>query len=484
MKTPLHAVQKAAIRAANGAPGFAFFMEQGLGKTLTVYAEFLELVANRQATRMVVVCPNSFKQGWVEDAEKHGVDLDFFVWEAGMLPYLQTFIQKKFTKPPCIIVNWEAIRAQKTKVGKKTVWKSTPLLDTLAAFAGRVNSHAYIPFDESIQAKTHDAAQTKGGIMLQESFMYSRALSGKPITQGPHDLWGQLRLIKQMRNRNYFAFKTAFCRMGGFMDKTVVAAQNEDVLAELIEPFIFRATKADWTDLPPKSYTIREYTMTPEMRAMYRQMEEEFVLWLNDDQNVSVDAAITKYIKLVQIQCGWIYDETGKVHWLVDDARNPRLNLLKEVLETEVVGKVCIPYNHRPVYDQLLRNLGGENECAWITGGMAPKDIEEQKRRFNNDPKVTKILLQTKASKYGHTLLGDQTKRETRCCTMVPYENTYSLDDRSQIEDRPHRHGQLAEMMSYIDLVGTPMDRNCVRALQRKEGVFQAVFSQIKKSRG
>lgn len=477
----LLSVQKAALKASTGMPGFGFFMEQGLGKTLTTYAEFMELVASREATRLVVVCPNSFKQGWVEEAIKYSIDLDFFVWQAGMIDQLKCWADKKFTKPPCIIVNWESIRAAKTKVGKRTVWDSMPLLDVLKSFTNPVRGRAMVAFDESIQAKTHDSAQTKGGIFLQDPFAYSRILSGKPITQGPHDLWGQLRLIKQMQGRNYFAFKTAFCRMGGFMNKTVIGAQNEDVLAEMINPYIFRATKADWTDLPPKSYTTREYTMTPEMKSMYKQMEQDFVLWLNEDQNVSVDAAITKYIKLVQIQCGWIYDEAGKVHWLVDDAKNPRLNLLKEVIETEVVGKVCIPYNHKPVFDQLLRNLGGEDECAWITGGMKPEEVEEQKRRFNKEAKVTKILLQTKASKYGHTLLGDQSSHETRCCTMIPYENTYSLDDRSQIEDRTHRHGQFSEMMSYIDLVGTPMDRNCVRALQRKESVFQAVFKMLKR---
>lgn len=62
---------------------------------------------------------------------------------------------------------------------------------------------------------------------------------------------------------------------------------------------------------------------------------------------------------------------------------------------------------------------------------------------------------------------------------MIFYENTYSLDDRSQIEDRPHRHGQ-NYAVSYIDLVGTPLDYDCVEALQRKEGVFQAVFAPLR----
>ncbi len=477
----LYEVQKKALGASNGAPGFAYFMEQGLGKTLTSYADFMERVANREATRLVVICPNSFKSGWVADAEKHGLDFEFFTWQAGMMGYLRSWMKKKFTKPPVLIINWESIRAKKVKEPgkKKLVWAATDLMEEVMKFADTVGNRAMIVFDESVQAKGHDTAQTQGAMWVSEAFKYRRILSGKPIVQGPHDLWGQMRLIGQMADRNYYSFKTTFCRMGGFKGKKVMGAQNEDYMAQLIDPYVFRATKKDWTDIPDKTYTIREYKMTPEMESMYKSMEKDFVLWLNSDEVVTVDAAITKYIKLAQIQCGWIYDEDKKLHWLVEDSKNPRLNLLKDVIETEVVGKVLIPYNHKPVYQQLLRTFG-ENNSAWITGGMKPEEIEEQKRRFNEDPEVMQMFLQTRASKYGHTLLGIQSVRELACATMIPYENTYSLDDRSQIEDRPHRHGQLYQM-SYIDLVGTSLDRNCVIALQRKEDVFQTVFSKLRK---
>lgn len=476
----LFEVQKEALRRSNRAEGFAYFMEQGLGKTLTSYADFQDLLSDRLATRMMVVCPNSFKKGWVKDAEKHGLDYDFFVWNAGMLGYFKTWLKKKFTKPPVFIVNWEAIRIGKKKVGKKMVYYATELMEAIMEFVGIVNGRALVVFDESIQAKTHDSAQTMGGIWLSEHFNYSRILSGKPIVQGPHDLWGQFRLIKQFRNRNFYAFKTAFCKMGGFKAKQVVGAQNEDILSSLIDPHSFNATKKDWTDLPPKlPGVIKEYTLTPEMASMYKSMEEEFVLWLEDDEHVAVDAAITKYIKLAQIQCGWIYDEDGNVRWLVEDSKNPRLNLLKQLLDEEITGKVLIPYHHKPVFDQLMRAFGGEEKCAYITGGMDPDAIEEQKRRFNEDPEILYMFLQTRASKYGHTLLGIQSIYELACRTMIFYENTYSLDDRSQIEDRPHRHGQ-NYAVSYIDLVGTPLDYDCVEALQRKEGVFQSVFAPLR----
>lgn len=478
--TPLLSVQREALNRGASHRGFAYFMEQGLGKTLTSYADFLDKVEQRLATRLVVVCPNSFKSGWVDDAVAHGIDLDFFVWQAGMHGYLRSWMNKKFSKPPCLIVNWEAIRAELIKrKGKKTIIVENDLAKLIYEFIEPVGGRAMVVFDESIKAKTHNNGTTVGAMCLAQQFEFQRILSGKPITQGPNDLWAQMRLIGQLRGRDYMSFKTAFCKMGGFKMKQVMGAQNEDILAELIEPHVFRATKADWTDLPPKLYTIREYTMTDEMQRQFNSMYHEFVLWLNEEENVSVDAAITKYIKLAQIQCGWIYDENGVVRELVDPAKNPRLNLLKELITDEITGKVAIVYHHRPVFDVLMKELLHLNP-AWIRGHMDPQDVSDQKWRFNNDPQCRAILLQDDASKYGHTLLGHGDGSEHRCFTTVFYENNYSLDTRSQIEDRNHRHGQTADSVLYIDLAGTPLDRNIVRALQRKEDIFQSVFGPLR----
>ncbi len=471
-------VQWAALEASAGAKGFAYYMEQGLGKTLTTLLDFKRLVDNGLASRLVVVCPNSFKNGWREEAEKHGVDFDFFIWEAGKEEYFKAWVKRGFSKPPVVVINYESMRAKKVLVGKKKSWSHSQTMLLISAFVqGR---KAMIAFDESIKLKNHDSAQTIGALLMVKDFEYSRVLSGKPITQGPHDLWAQMRAIKQMEGRNYFAFRGAFCRLGGFKDKAVIGAQNEDILANMIDPWVFRATKADWTDLPPKVYTTREYRMTPAMADMYRQMHDEFVLYLNESEEVAVDAAITKYIKLAQIQCGWIYDEDGKIRWLIDNDANPRLNLLEQIIEEEVASKVAIVYHHKPVL-QMLRTSFAHLHPAFISGGMKPDEISAQKDAFNNDPSCRTILLQDDASKYGHTLLGHG-DGEDRCYTTIFFENNYSLDTRSQIEDRNHRHGQTADSVLYLDLVGTPLDREVVKALQRKEDVFQAVFSKLRRS--
>src|SRR4029450_5178447 len=153
---------------------------------------------------------------------------------------------------------------------------------------------------ESIHLKNHKADQTKAAIELAKNFQYARILSGKPMTQGPHDLWGQMRAIGKLNGTNFYAFRGMFCRMGGYMAKKVIGAQNEEQLASLIDPHVFRATKDPRSALRAKIYTTREVSMGAASARPYATMERDFVTWLKSGDNVSVDLAITKHIKLAQ----------------------------------------------------------------------------------------------------------------------------------------------------------------------------------------
>jgi hypothetical protein len=60
------------------------------------------------------------------------------------------------------------------------------------------------------------------------------------------------------------------------------------------------------------------------------------------------------------------------------------------------------------------------------------------------------------------------------CLHTVFYENTYSLDDRSQCEERNRGVNQVGQT-TVIDLVSNDRDYAIARALERKESIFAAV---------
>ena len=461
----LDPVQIAALDFARNKPGVGFFLEQGLGKSLIALEEFVYLTQADEIDRMIVVCPNTFKQGWVDEHDKHGFDLSLHVFQSSKKKAASAFVSipvYSHSCPPAFIVNYEALRMPN-------------VLKALCIWASR--GKTYLVIDESIQIKGHRTAQTKAVHKLALECRYVRLLTGRPTTQGPHDLWGQLRAIGLFEDRNFYAFRGAFCQMG-FWPNEVIAAKNPEVLAAAMAPIVFQAKKKDWLpELPRKDYTIRDYMMSAEQLRQYSQMEHQFLLELETGV-ITVDVAIAKYAKLAQIQTGFIYDEQGTVHELVPPSDNPRINLLLQLLEEEVAGKVCVVYRHRAILTILDKALAAWNP-AWIKGGMTPEETTEQKTLFNEDPACRVILLQCDASKYGHTLLGGPGPDDL-CRTMIFFENSYSMDTRSQIEDRIHRRGQTGENVLYIDLSGSPLDRRVVKALQRKDALYRSVFANLK----
>ena len=469
----LDPVQIAALEFARGKPGVGWFLEQGLGKTLTALAEYGALHQLGDVDRAIIICPNTFKEGWVDEMEKHGFRFAAHVFESSQKRNAAHFLNKTHTIPPMLIINYEAARRP----------------DVLAALVRWAQvGKCYLAIDELIQIKGHKSAQTKAVHALAKwspftgeptLCRYVRLLTGRPQTQGPHDLWGQLRAIGLVQRQNFWAFRGTFCVMGGYEMREVVRAQNTELLADIMRPAVFQAKKKDWLPaLPRKDATIRDYRMSGEQKKQYDMMEEEFLVEVGSGY-VTVDVAIAKYAKLAQIQCGFVYDEHHTAHQLVDPEDNPRLELLLQILE-ETEGKICVVYRHRPMLPFLLKHLAKWNP-TYIAGQMDPAEVSENKRLFNEDPRHRIILLQAEASKYSHTLLGGPGPDDL-CRTMVFFENSYSADTRDQIEDRIHRRGQTGERVLYVDLCGSDLDRRITKALQRKDQMYKSVFKNLREA--
>ena len=458
----LDPVQIAALNFAHGKPGVGYFMEMGLGKTLLTLVEFNNMVRAREATRLVVIAPNSFKPGWTDEILKHGLGVQPFIYVSGAKANDVWFETTKYGAPPVLIINYEAVRIP------------TVLLRVMAWM--RIKP-TMLAIDESIQIKTHDSEQTKAALKLAAEAKFVRCLSGLPQTQGPHDLYPQLKAIGLFQGVKFWSFRNTFCQMGGWENKQVTGVKNADALARIMQPVVFQARKSEWLpDLPRKDFTIRTYEMSGEQAAQYQQMRDEFLLQL-ETEIVAVDIAVSKYEKLSQIMCGFILNEDGHPRVLVEPKKNPRLAVLLDLL-AQIEGKAIVIYRHRYTFE-ILREALKAWTPAWIKGGMSPEELADQKVCFNKDPDTRVLLGQCDAIKYGHTLLGGAAARD-HCSTMIFFESSYSLDTRTQDEDRIHRRGQTGENVLYIDLSGSELDKRVLRALQKKENLYDAVFSKLR----
>lgn len=448
-------VQREAIKKAAGRTAFAYFMEMGTGKTLTVLAEFVNYHLEGKVSTLIVVCPNSIKSVWAAEATKTGLNFQLHVWPERLWETGQVNLD-------VVVINYEAVITMK---GSKYV------NDLLA------KRRCMMVLDESINIKNPQARRTKILIAMSREAGYRRVLSGAPVTQGPQDLWAQLRFLGGLTATNFYAFRNHFCRMGGWRGKQVVGAQNEEELNTLVSRVAFRARKDEWLDLPNKIYTERAYELTPEQTKHYKNLTQDLMTEIRKADGtkatVEVQMVISAMQKMAQVCSGFLL--TGD-HQAIDlTGPNPKLNLLEEILG-EVSGKVLIFVVFRHTLAMLMAKLGA-GQTAWLQGDMRPGETEVQVKRFADNPECRYMVAQIQSGKYGHTFLGGP--GDDRCATTIFYEHSYSLDNRVQAEDRNHRIGQDRPVV-YIDLVGPKVEKAIVRALKMKQNVADAVVDGLR----
>lgn len=430
------------------AKSWGHLMEMRLGKTPTLLNEFELFRRDYGYNWLVVLTPNTYKLDWPLEAERFGLSVEARSFDSDSKSAIARWINNN--RSGMLAVNYEALRYQES-------------LEIVAQICG---PRTLIGADESIKLKKHDGQWTKPAIALAKECGARRALSGKPIAQGAHDMWAQLRFMGEINGFEYHPFKTFFCKMGGFKGKQIVGIKNETRFHEIMDRSTFMARRTDWMVTPGKDYLERFVALTDTQMRHYLQMQDAFVTELEDGKLVVADQIITRLIKMQQIASGFIIDEQGVVNELVTPEKNPRIIAVKNMLEDEIQGKTVI-FCH---FTASVRNLQAalkKYNPAVIRGNMKSSDIVEEKRRFNTDSGCQVLIGQIQATKYGHNLMGSPTDP---CYTEIWFENNYSLDDRSQCEERTQGEGQQYPV-SIIDMIATPYDYAPIRALQRKEDV-------------
>jgi hypothetical protein len=212
--------------------------------------------------------------------------------------------------------------------------------------------------------------------------------------------------------------------------------------------------------------------MTPEQKRLYTEMYRHLVAEIEGMDPVMAQQTVTRNVKLRQIASGFIIDEYGKTHDIVLPEHNPKIKFVHNYMEEKIDGKLALVALFNQSIENLLIGLSKYEPVVLRGKSMMTQTATEAKRAFNESEGCRIIILQADAAKYNHTLLGT---KKSPCSNMLFYENSYSLDTRSQVEDRIHRWGQ-KYTCNYGDIVNSALDMQAIRALQRKEDVASAIM--------
>jgi len=457
---------------------FALLMDMGTGKSKVICDEWGERVEAGDLSDLVILAPAGCYRNWdlTQSPEEPG-ELDKHLntelrehtrvvpWISGASATQRRSLDAllAYNGPRVLNMNIEAL---------SMVRRARDLLEQFIASSRR---GVMLAVDESTTIRSWDADRTKHAIRIGRLARVRRILTGLVTPRSPMDLYSQYEFLdpRILGFRTFHGFRARHAilrkmQFGGRSFWTEVGYRDVDELSEKIAPYSYRVLKDDCLDLDPKVYMPPwEVELTDEQRRLYRELREYATAELASMDYVTATSVITQILRLHQVLCGHVTDETGTTHEVPERRTAALLNILGSHSGKAVIW---VPYEHTllKVVKRLEEEYGEGCAARFWGGNRATRGLEEA--RFKTDPTCRFMVATPGAGGRGNTWV---------CANLVIYyANSYDLEHRSQSEDRTHRDGQTSSV-TYIDLVarGT-VDEKIIKSLRAKINMATAISGE------
>lgn len=468
----LHQTQ--ALEAGWQRPGFAYFLEMGLGKTRVLIDNFCMLHNAGRVDGMIVVAPKGVYTNWSRVSQDNPGELQSWMWDGVReAAHVYTWRSGKSKRERGEIARLLATNSPGVRVLVVNVEAVSLMGEALDLCVDFMRAHrTMLVIDESTIIKNPASARTKAMLKLSKRAPYRRILTGSPITGSPVDVFPQMEFVEPgcLGHRSFYTFRERYCvlkeiSVGGRTLKTEVGVRNMDELALILKKNSFRARKRECLDLPDKIYESREVEMSPEQTRVYEEMSRHALAILADESQVSTQLVITQMMRLHQIVCGHVPSDDGRVVRLQENRTSALMDIVEASDESTVIW--CNYKSDIRAVENMLRTRYGDEAVAGWHGDVPQALRENGETDFQSGRRRFMVASQQS---------GGRGRTWTTGTLVIYYSNNHDLELRLQSEDRTHRIGQRCAV-TYVDLVsrGT-VDEKIVKALLAKDDVARAVM--------
>lgn len=476
--------QRVEFESTKDFESWCIFWEQGTGKTWAGINTIAHLWYDGKINGVVVIAPSGVHLNWIRDElPKHlpdDIPLMAYAYKTGMTKTQRQTLMSLIDGHKGLSFLAMTYDSAVTNDGKK-------VLDYMAQRRRCIRI-----LDESARVKSPNAKRTRTLALDTKFFPYKRILSGTPVSQGPFDIYSQVRMVdpdfwtREIGVKTAAGFRSRYgvyengpydpslkvrdasgkvVQVGGCI-QLLAGYQKLEELNHLLKKISSRVTKAEVLDLPPKLYVARYYQLTPKQRRVYEELERDCVAIL-DGETVTADLAIVQLLRMQQVLCGYVpVDGDEEPRELIPGDENPRLDALMEAVE-DYPGKAIVWATWDKDIDLILNRLRKSGAVpVQYDGRVSEEDRDKAKRLFING-EATHFVGKPSVGGEGLTLL---------CNQVFYYNNSYVLTQRLQSEDRAHRIGQI-NPVTYVDLIcpGTK-DESAIRNLTDKLKTSQTIL--------
>ena len=444
-----HNYQKYVIEYIEKHPVSAVFLDMGLGKTCITLTAINNLLLDYFAVhKVLVIAPlRVAKTTWSAEINKwdHLKDLKY-----------------------SIVVGTPSERKNALKAAADIYIINRENIPWLTEYMGTAFDFDMVVIDELSSFKNYQAKRFKALMKVRPSVKRIIGLTGTPSSNGLMDLFAEFKLldmgerlgrfIGQYRNTYFMPDK----RNGQVIFSYKPLPGAEDAIYRKISDITISMKAADHLKMPKLVTTDYEVTLSEKEQRKYKELKDNMVLQLSDDEITAANAASLSN-KLCQMANGAIYDDDKAVIHVHDR----KLDALEDVIESMNGKPVLVAYWFKHDYDRIADKLKALNIP------FEKLDTTVSIEKWNNG-EIPVALIHPASAGHGLNL-------QDGGSALVWFGLTWSLELYQQTNARLYRQGQNSDtvVIMHIAAKGT-IDEQILKALKKKDSTQSALIDAVK----
>lgn len=450
MKYEPHDYQEYAYNRILDTPKIGLFMEMGLGKTVVTLTAINELMYHRiDIFRVLVIAPKKVAEDtWTREAQKW--DHLRHLTIAKVLGDRKQRLRALEEDADIYVIGRDNVKWLVDQQRKN--WKfDTVVIDELSSF-------------KSSQSQRFKAL--KSVMPLVERVI---GLTGTPAPNGYMDLWSQIYLLDrgERLGKTIGAYReqyfTAGMRNGYTVFNWNLRKGADKVIQEKIKDICVSMRARDYLKLPERINNTVYVQLSEKEMELYRKMEREQILLMDDDTAVVGLSAAAVGNKLLQIANGRVYDtEKNVIH--IHDAK---LDALEEIIDCNPHDPVLVFYNFQHDLTALEERFRKLEPRTLKTS----RDVADW-----NDGRIRLLLAHPASIGYGLNI-------QDGGHIIVWYGLTWNLEWYAQANARLHRQGQRRSVFIHHLVAQGTIDEDVMKALESKDDMQSALIRAINERR-
>ena len=449
MKYNPHKYQEYATEFIIRHPEAAVFLDMGLGKSVITLTAIYELCKERfEIRKVLVIAPlRVARDTWPSEIKK---------WE-----HLDGLTYS-------VVVGTEAERKAALAADADVYIINRENVTWLVEDSGYDFYFDMIIIDELSSFKSYQAKRFRSLLKVRPFVKRIVGLTGTPSPNGLMDLWAEFRLIDLGKRLGRFithyrnTYFTPDKRNGMVVFSYKPLPFAEDAIYDRISDITISMKAVDHLQMPERIDNSIEVHLTPAEREKYKDMRENLVLSLGDEE---IDAANAAGLanKLSQMANGAVYGEDNNVLRLHDH----KLDALEDIIESANGKPLLIAYWFKHDLSRITERLRKRHIP------FAQLDDSGSIEKWNRGELPVALIHPASA---GHGL-----NLQYGGSTIVWFGLTWSLELYQQTNARLWRQGQTEDtvIIHHIITKGT-IDEQILAALQKKEKTQSALIEAVK----